>query len=201
MKEPNTELAGEIRRKTLNLLINKEPEEISMREIARECGVSATTLYYYYTDREALFEEVKRDCLAAMDRYIAKKLRPVSDPARGVRKMLEAFRDWCLAYPRIALLVMDRFKANRDAGKEELKFYYRSTQLGKEILDRAVAAGLSKSTDTLLDTSLCIAAIWGAVQSVLLNRTIPEYWDKGKQFTDRMIDLCCGAVLTGGGKK
>jgi len=43
----------------------------------------------------------------------------------------------------------------------------------------------------MLDANLCIAALWGAIESVLLNRTIPQYWSKSGSvnFTDKMIDL------------
>jgi hypothetical protein len=89
---------------------------------------------------------------------------------------------------------MQRFKPNLDADEEELKNYYRSTYFGKSLLDKAVNEGKARSRNTLMDASLCIAALWGAVESVLLNRTIPEYWDKGILFTNKMIELCCSAI-------
>lgn len=195
-----TELAALIRRKTLGLLMKNEPEEISMRKIAGECGVSATSLYYYYKDKESLFEEVKLDCLKTMDDFIIESVKPGGDPRAAMREALKAFRDWAFANPRISLLIMGRFKANTKADKARLEKYYQSTLLGKKILDGIVAAGKSKSRDTLLDTSLCIAALWGAIEQVLLNRTIPKYWNRGVLFTDKMIDLCCSAIIINGEK-
>jgi AcrR family transcriptional regulator len=45
MRTANPELVLRIREKALELLMEKEPEELSMREIAKVCGVTATTLY------------------------------------------------------------------------------------------------------------------------------------------------------------
>jgi len=195
MRIPNPEIEKRIRKECLNLLLEKEPEVIGMREIALACGVSSTTIYYYYKDKESLFEAVKLDCIGSMDRYIAEKTAGCSDSVSRLPGALTAFRDWSFENPRIALLVMGRIKANTQASSEELSNYYRSTRLGKELLDEAVLEGFARSRDTLMDSSLCIAAVWGAIESVLLFRTVPEYWNSGVVFTDRMIEWCCSVIF------
>jgi len=207
MGKPETDLAPRIRDKTLELLLEKEPEEISTRDIARACGVTATSLYYYYKDREAIFTEIKLLCIGKMDKYIseqtAKKVLKHKRQTKSqgsleeIKAGLQAFRDWAFENPRIALLVMGRFKADTGEDKEKMEKYYQSTVMAKTILDRAAAAGLLDSKDTLLDASLCIAALWGAIESVLLNRTVPQYWTKhgGVNFTNKMIDLILVSLM------
>ncbi|MCL1812270.1 MAG: TetR/AcrR family transcriptional regulator [Treponema sp.] len=205
MGKPETDLAPRIREKTLELLLEKEPEEISTRDIAKACGVTATSLYYYYKDKEALFTEVKLCCVEKMDKFISRqvtkktweyhrrqgkqsrKLNPLDEARIG----FEAFRDWAFTNPRIALLVMGRLKADIREDPEKMNKYYQSYFFAKVLLDKAVEAGLSDSKDTLLNVSLCIAALWGAIEAVLLNRTLPQYWTKrgGLDFTNKMIDL------------
>jgi AcrR family transcriptional regulator len=181
-----------------SLLLEKEPEEIAMRDIAGKCGVSATTIYYYYADKDALFEAVKLDLLAAMDARIRAGVLEARDSKDKLRTGLVAFRDWALENPKVALLVMGRLKPNVTASKDELARYYRSNDLAKELLDAAVADGGSNVADTKLASALCIAALWGAIEAVLLNRTHPDYWKKEKYFTDRMIDMLV-AQMTGSG--
>jgi AcrR family transcriptional regulator len=168
--------------------MEKEPDEITMRDIAKKCGVTATTLYYYYSDKDTLFEEVKLESVAGMNSYIKKKLEGIKEPVKAMRAALSAFRDWSFENPRLAILIMGRLKANKEANNEQLEVYYQSTLTGKAFLDAAVKAGKIKSRDTLLDSSLIIAALWGAIESILLSRTMPEYWDKGILFTNKMID-------------
>jgi len=208
MGKPETDLVSRIRDKTLELLLEKEPEEISTRDIAKACGVTATSLYYYYRDRETLFTEVKLCCIEKMDKYISEKItKRIARQSKGdkkpgfgeeIRAGLEAFRDWAFANPRIALLVMERFKADTRDDHEQMEKYYRSTVFAKDLLDRMVLAGLSNSKDTLLDASLCIAALWGAIETVLLNRTVPKYWSKrgGMDFTNKMIDLLLTSLMS-----
>ena len=61
MKASNPDLEKSIREKALDLLMVKEPEEIGMREIARACGVTPPTIYYYFKDKDCLFVRVKQD--------------------------------------------------------------------------------------------------------------------------------------------
>jgi len=205
--KPETDLAPRIREKTLEMLLEKEPEEITTRDIAKACGVTATSLYYYYKDRDALFTEIKLDCIEKMDAFIsdriAKKISKNNKKGKKpnfieeVREGLEAFRDWAFANPRIALLVMGRLKADIQADPEKMQRYYQSTVLAKTMFDRAVQEGFSDSKDTLLDASLCITALWGAIESVLLNRTVPRYWSRrgSMDFTNKMIDLLLTSLI------
>ena len=207
MPKAATNLAVFIREKTLELLLEKEPEEITTRDIAKACGVTATSLYYYYSDRESLFTEVKLCCIEKMDKAITERTAKLSEkagkkgsglsPLEVARAGFEAFRDWAFANPRIALLVMERLKPDTSGDPEKMKKYYRSTMFAKDIMDSLVKNGISDSKDTLLDACLCIAAIWGAIEFVLLNRTHPRFWTRrgGLHFTDSMIDLILTSLV------
>ncbi len=195
MRSPNPELEQKIRKECLALLLQKEGELIGMRDIASACGVSPTSIYYYFKDKEELFEAVKLDCIKMMDDFIRIHSASFIDPAFRFRAGLRAFRDWAFGNPRIAVLIMGRLKANLSLEGASYAPYYVSTDNAKALLDQAVAEGKAKSTDTRMDSSLCIAAVWGAIESILLNRTAPEYWGAGIEFTDRMIELCCSAFL------
>jgi AcrR family transcriptional regulator len=207
MGKHKTDLARKIRDKTLELLLEKEPEEISTRDIAKACEVTATSLYYYYRDREAIFTEVKLLCIEKMDTFSAARIAKMAtsnrrqgkkpDPLGELKAGLEAFRDWAFANPRIAILVMGRLKADTQADSEGLKKYYQGTVLAKDMLDQAVQAGQASSKDTLLDASLCIAGLWGVVETVILNRSTPQYWSQrgGIDFTNKMIDLLLASLM------
>jgi AcrR family transcriptional regulator len=163
--------------------------------------VTATSLYYYYKDKEALFTEIKLHCIKEMDKYIFEYIEKKAKksgklPKKGfllvkIRAALEAFRDWAFINPRIALLVMGRLKADTHADSEKMKEYYQVSTHAQNLLDQAVKAGCIHSRDTLLDTNICIAALWGAIELVLHNRTSPQYWPqrRGMLFTNKMIDM------------
>lgn len=206
MRLPNPELESAIRERTLLLLMTKEPGEIGMRDIAEACGVTAATVYRYFDGKEALLNAVKIDRLDDMDRYIAERVSARRAPDHGLgevsgrsllRAGLSAFRDWCLENPRIASLVMEGFEPDLSCGAETMDRYYRSVNLAGELVNEALATGEARPCDPRLAVSLAIAAVWGAVESLIRKRSYPEYWDRGVEFTDAMIDMCLGNIFNG----
>jgi AcrR family transcriptional regulator len=207
MAKKETDLAPRIREKTLELLLEKAPEEISMRDIAKACEVTATSIYYYYKDKDSLFTEIKLVCLDAMHKDLSSRIEEKiihyqisherSDLLTEIRSVFEAFRDWAFEHPRIAILIMGRFKPDAINNQDDMNNYYQSTFLGQSFLERGVAAGLIRSSDTMLDTNLCVSALWGAIQSVLLKLTVPDYWtEEGRiLFTNKMIDLLLTSLM------
>lgn len=198
MREPNPELAERIKGECLSLLMEKEPGDIGMRDIAGVCGVTATTIYYYYKDKECLFEQIKLDCLREMEVSVLKRLSPELGALESIREGLRAFRDWAFKNPRMTLLVLGRFKPNLTAQGGEMRQYYRLNDLIAGLLKQARDEGRIECPDPTLWSGLIVAGFCGAVESLIQKRTDPEYWNQEILFTDGMIDMLC-PVSTGKG--
>lgn len=193
MRVKNPDLEQKIRGECLDLLMEKEPELIGMRDIASRCGVTATTIYNYYPDKDALLEAVKLDCLASIDKAIMERVGLEGDPVKRLRAGMTAFRDWAFANPRVALLVMNRFKPNLDMDRDELEIYYRTQNFALESVTAAFAASGRRITKrakdaAAIESSLMIASLWGGIEAILLKRLHPEYWDRGVEFTNILIE-------------
>jgi AcrR family transcriptional regulator len=195
MRTADPELERMILSKTLGLLMEHEPNEIGMRDIARACGVSATTIYHYYTDKTALFEAIKLDCLGDLKTCMEEETAAASTTYNKVKASLEAFAGWCFDNPQKALLVMGRLKANTTASPEELKMYYECNELGMQFLEQAVREHSAVSADPRLDTSVAVSALWGTVEAILLNRADPAYWQSGKAYTDHFITMYLSVIF------
>ncbi len=205
MRLPNPELEGVIRERTLTLLLTREPAEIGMRDIAEACGVTPATVYRYFDSKEALLNAIKTDRLDDMDRFIAERVSALragtSVSARALlRAGLSAFRDWCLENPRLASLVMEGFDPDLDCGQETMDRYYRSVNLASGLVREALAAGEARPCDPRLAVSLAVAALWGAIESVLRKRSYPEYWGRGLEFTEAMMDMCLESIFSDKGR-
>lgn len=191
MKVPNTEIEGKILDTALALLMVKEPEEIGMREIARACGVTPPTIYYYFADKDQLFTRVKNECLVQMDARIAAALRQGSGPEECMLRGLEAFRDWAFENPRVAILIMGRFKPDSiDDSEVALSQYYNSMNLAVSLVEQAKRDGVVSCSDPVLASALCVYSLWGVIESVLSKRTFPEYWNRERELTDASIRMC-----------
>ncbi|MFA6855734.1 MAG: TetR/AcrR family transcriptional regulator [Treponema sp.] len=199
MRTADPDLERTIITKTLDLLMDHEPDEIGMRDIARACNVSATAIYHYYHDKTELFEAVKLDCLADLKTDMEAEITAAHTTYGKVRASLEAFAAWCFNNPQKALLVMGRLKANTTASAEDLKTYYECSELGQRLLEQAVQEHTAVSDNPRLDTSVAVSALWGTVEAILLNRADPAYWQSGTEYTERFITIYLSVIFPKGG--
>ena len=95
MRNPNPDLIKQIKDAALKLLMEKDPEQIGMRDIASECKITATNIYHYFKDKDRLFQTISLDCLNQLNERIkenaarGKKIKAQKKNAAG------AYLDWC----------------------------------------------------------------------------------------------------------
>jgi AcrR family transcriptional regulator len=137
---------------------------LSLRDIAREVGITPMAIYRHYKDKQALVDALVLD---ALDEWSAQaQSLPQEDPARWFETMGEAFLDFALQKPRrfeAAFLTHtkharrypDDFLAGRSpAGVMYLKFFDRLRAQGRlanvEPIEIMITiAGLSQGLITL----------------------------------------------------
>ncbi len=195
MRKPNTEIISVIKQKTLELLMQKNPEQIGMREIAAACDITATNIYHYYKDKNRLFQEISLDCLYELNERLAESSQKGKTVRRQIQNAIESFRDWCFENPKRALLVMQGIKSADDAPPELIEEYYVCNRTGEKLLREAITQGLAKSTNPRLDVGILVSGLWGCIESVLLKKCEPDYWEKGKSYTDRFIKLWLNSIF------
>ncbi|MCR5288461.1 MAG: TetR/AcrR family transcriptional regulator [Treponema sp.] len=190
MRKANTQIVPQIKQKTLELLMHNTPEQIGMRDIARACGITATSIYHYYKDKNKLFQDISLDCIYDLNERISKAVQSNNDDIqKQIKKAIETFRDWCFENPRRALLVMQDIQSATDAEPDVMEQYYVCNRTGESLLKQAISMGKAKSDDPRLDVGILISSIWGCVEAIITKRTEVAYWDNGKAFTDRAIAL------------
>ena len=197
MRKPNTEIKKIIKEKSLELLMQKNPEQIGMREIAAACGITATNIYHYYKDKDRLFQEISLDCLYKLNIRLTKATQKEKTIKKQIQSAIEAYRDWCFENPRRALLVMQGIKSADDVSPELIEEYYVCNRTGEKLLKEAIKQGMAKSTNPRLDVSILVSGLWGCIESVLLKKSEPDYWEKGNTYTDRFIKLWINSIFEG----
>lgn len=194
MRKANTEIIPQIKKKTLELLMEKNPDEIGMRDIARVCGITATNIYHYYKDKDTLFQEIGLDSIRAVNETIKLAAQTGETTRQQIINAISSFRDWCFENPRQALLVMQGIKSADDAPAEVIEEYYVCNRTGEELLKKAVSEGEAKSENPRLDVGILVSGLWGCIESVLLKKSNVEYWQDGKTFTDSFINMWINSI-------
>lgn len=195
MRNPNPDLVPQIKKAAMKLLMEKEPAQIGMRDIASECGITATNIYHYFKDKDRLFQALSLDCLYELNERIKEKSAKGKSIKARIKNAVTEFRDWCFENPRRCLLVMQGIKSADDITPEQMEEYYVCNRTGEKLLKEAIAQELAHSTDPRLDVGLLVSGLWGCIESVLLKKCEVEYWDRGKAYTDRFIKLWCTSIF------
>ena len=189
MRNPNPDIIPLIKRKTLELLMKKNPDSIGMRDIAACCEVTATAIYHYYKDKDTLFQSIGLDCLRELNEQIKNNVEEKQTSREKILTAINTFRDWCFENPRRALLVMQGIKSADDAAPQVIEEFYVCNRTGENLLKKAIIEGEAISENPRLDVGILVSGVWGCIESVLLKKSDVEYWDDGKNFTDRFISL------------
>ncbi len=195
MRNSNPEITIQIKEAAMKLLMEKEPSQIGMRDIASECGITATNIYHYFKDKDRLFQALSLDCLYQLNDKITENAKKGKSIKAQIKNAVEAYRDWCFENPRRALLVMQGIKSADDISPEQMEKYYLCNRTGEKLLAQAIKEGIAKSSNPRLDVGILVSGLWGCIESVLLKKSDKEYWENGLAYTDRFIKIWCKAIF------
>ena len=189
MRPANPELQNQIVQKTLELLLDKDPESLGMREIAAACNVTAPTIYHYFKDKTNLFKEVSLFCLQQLKNFMTGYIEKESGFTQKSIAALKGFRDWCFKNPKISFLIMGKIKVSDNATYKDGEPYYSCFNLGEQQLPQCTINEKKISENPALDTGIIVSGLWGCIEQTLLKRTAPEFWNKGTEFSDHYIKM------------
>ncbi|WP_433278465.1 TetR/AcrR family transcriptional regulator [Treponema sp. SP13] len=170
MRNANPEIVPAIKTKTLELLMHKNPDEIAMRDIASNCGITAANIYHYYKDKDELFQAISLDCLNELNARIADGAKGSRPGKKRLYGAIDAFRTWCFENPRRALLVMQGIESASDADDKIIERYYVCNRTGTALLKECVQSGIARSANPALDVGVLVSGLWGCIESVILKK-------------------------------
>ena len=94
---------AELREKILNaartIFVTEGYEAVTMREIARSIGYTATALYYHFPDKRSLMVALCNRDYLALAKYL-QKIGRIADPVERIGEMGQAYVNFGLEYPQ-----------------------------------------------------------------------------------------------------
>lgn len=151
---------------TREVLLNKGVEAVTMRGIAKHVGYSATTLYLYFADKEALIQAVvdaDRVKLASAFHQAA----VVKDPVKRLFLLGRAYVDFALHFPnhyRMIFMVKDTKRKPPNISKEQHGIEHDAYNQLKLAVKEVMLAG--KFKPEIQDAELAAQTIWAAMHGV-----------------------------------
>ena len=96
----------DIRRTARRLLIDRGPEAVTLRAIARELGITAPALYRYYGSRDDLVQHLRLDVIADLAAELSKEISGLAaDGTARLFTICRGFRRWALTHTKEFTLV------------------------------------------------------------------------------------------------
>ncbi|MFL9483937.1 TetR/AcrR family transcriptional regulator [Chitinophagaceae bacterium LWZ2-11] len=88
-----------IRQKTIELIVKKGFDGLSMHKLAKAANVSVNTIYLNFKNREDLIVQVYLDIIKQMDAVLLKGFSPDMDFEQGLRIQWKNRMEYCIKYP------------------------------------------------------------------------------------------------------
>lgn len=154
-----------------DLLLETGYAGISMRKVADRIGYSATSIYLYFRNKDALFHALIDDGMARMHASIIEARQRADEPLDRLRAMCAAYVRFGLENPayyevmftlhprHMTRYPMDKYRAAR-----------RNLDLFADELATAAACGQARPSDPNTTASVVWAALHGTVTLVLAQR-------------------------------
>lgn len=103
----------------MRLLATRPDGDISLREVARATGVSATAVYRHFPDKEALLAALAARGFAQLAAAQTAAAAPLGDPALAFRAIGQAYVHFALAHPALFDLMARYMHAGHTPGRAD----------------------------------------------------------------------------------
>lgn len=187
MSETNLPLREKILETSRRYLHTDGYTSLSMRKIAREIGVSATSIYLYFENKDhlvhTLIEESVEDLSVALEHSAEGK----PDTIERFKAIIESYVNFAMEYPE-KYQVIYSVQSERMARYPKEKF--RKARRGYALLESVIKDGMEQGLMELDEPMIAAYSIWAqlhGVNSVVLNQRLDSRINKDK-FIEESID-------------
>lgn len=155
-----------------NLLVKDGFGKMSMRKIANRAGVSATSIYLHFQNKDELLLALIETSIAKLSSALEKNLIDSDDSITKLEKMAQSFVDFALENPQeYEIIYMVRPEEMPKFPKEKFQQIRKIYQLLADIISEGKRAGALNVDDPLMSSYMIWAQLHG-VASVIISRRL-----------------------------
>lgn len=101
MRPKDLDKQQRIKRAMVRLILREGMSGASVSKIAQEAGVSPATIYVYYTSKEAMLEEVFRECSHQSYSFMLRRIRPEMDGRELIDSLVRGYYAYTLEHEEV----------------------------------------------------------------------------------------------------
>lgn len=148
------------------LFVSKGVEAVTMREIAKRIGYSATSIYLHFADKEAVLRAILDTDMLALATSL-KSILQIQDPVERLRTLGKGYAEFALRYPNHYRLMFmadrvpcDPDKSHVQHNNAEQDAYFQLKSVVKDAFDAQCFRPELESVDLIAQT------VWAGVHGV-----------------------------------
>ena len=155
-----------------NLLVKDGFGKMSMRKIAKRAGVSATSIYLHFQNKDELLLALIESSITKLSAALEENLAESDDSITKLEKMAQAFVDFALENPQeYEIIYMVRPEEMPKFPKEKFQQIRKIYELLADIISEGKRAGALDVDDPLMSSYMIWAQLHG-VASVIISRRL-----------------------------
>jgi AcrR family transcriptional regulator len=163
-----------------------DDEALSLRAVAREIGIAATSVYLHFADRDALVLAAMRRSHDDLVRAAAEAGQAAADPVAALRARVLVMGAWAREHPGL-YKVLHESTVNR---RHDTAFKLELGKSTAEAIQRCMDAGLAPADDAATVALDLRAAVHGAVSMRVNEPGVP--WEPLEWQVDRLLAKLVG---------
>lgn len=170
-------------------------EGVTLRLIAKRAGITPTTIYYYFKNKEELLDKIKFNVTRELDEYIFARLDPNDSAEQKFKALIDAFIDWSISHPKLLDLVFDTLPPKINLTETEMAQLYQTNFRIIELLEQAAIAKGHPTENVKANSTIFIGLAYGVVKLFLNKRVLPEYWEDITPLRERIIEIIINTIF------
>lgn len=177
------------------LLFEEGHRSLSMRKIAREVGVSATSIYIYFENKDHLLHNLIEESVEDLSSFIEDHVEPESDPIERFQAIINAYIEFALENPeKYQIIYLVQPQAMKRYPKEKFRKARRSYELLVKIIEESVQQGLMQVEKPVIAAYTIWAQLHGIV-SVVLNQRLDSRIDRNQFLRESVEQIVQGFLI------
>lgn len=195
MSSKRISLRDKILETSRHILYSEGHKALSMRVIAKEVGVSATSIYLHFKNKDHLMHTLIEESVEELSDHIEEKVRQKTTMLERFEACINAYIEFGLQNPEKYLIIYNvKPEAMARYPKEKFRKVRRSYELLAGIIEEGVAEGVMDVDDPKLAAYSIWAQMHGVV-SVVLNQRLDSRIDQKVFISESLEHIVQGFLI------
>lgn len=180
-------LRDEILEISRTMLFKDGYKSLSMRKIAKKAGVSATSIYLYFENKDHLLHTLIEESVEDLSRYIEAKALPIGNSIDRFKAIIRGYVEFGLKFPEKYEII---YKVRSDSMARYPKEKFRKARRAYELLVKTIEESVEKGQMDVEIPLIAAYSIWAqlhGVVSVISNGRLDSRINK-EQFIEYSIE-------------